>query len=122
MTKTDADRVADILLRWDERANRYPTQLKANQLQMLPIKEFTEDMVFLIGQALVKLPNLSSADAERVKNLDLKWQEFEMNARRDIDAGRRVPIGLGKLVHDVRYLAGLLDVKPDLNPTLIPTP
>lgn len=114
MTKVDRDRVTDILRRWDERANRYPLQTKQNQLQMLPIKEFTEDMVFLIGKALDRLSSLAPADAERLRNLDLKWQEFEMNARRDIDAGRRVPIGLGKLVHDVRYLAGL--VKPASEP------
>lgn len=117
MTKADRDRVAEIVLRWDERASRYPTQTRNNQLQMLPVKEFTEDMVFLIGKALEVEKYLGPGDAETLRNLDLKWQEFEMNARRDIDAGRRVPVGLGKLVHDVRYLAGLLAVAPEPSPT-----
>lgn len=110
-SNADRDRIAEIALRWDERAARYPLQVRNNSLQMMPIKEFTDDMVFLINQVLSQLSELAPVDAERVSNLDIKWQEFEMNARRDMDAGRRVPIGIGKLIHDIRYLCGLLDKK-----------
>jgi len=100
------DRVAEIELRWAEHARRYHADVAANRNQMLPIDEVVSDVRFLIDRA--RENGLATGkEADRLANLDTEFQEFEQSSLRAIDAKKRVPFGIQRLVGIFSFLARL---------------
>lgn len=103
MTKKEFDRIGQLEAKWLRLADRYKADVAANRLQMLSIKEVVEEVRFLIDKARDN-PAVPAADAECLHNLDIEFQELEQSSLRAIDANKRLPAGIGRLVGIVKFL------------------